>query len=282
MPWQKWVKNAKTWLAMKKIYGLFGLSGVSDHEPRYARAWGKFFSYTAVLIAIALLLEWQWELLEEFDIYEKLIYNWVIWGYFVLQYAILIAVVKDKERYIRQNWFLPIVIFLGLFFIFQYEPMMQLLSPLRPLLAIAILIPSITLLAYFFIDGKLQTTLLATAVIVVFFGVLVSGIDPAIKTFWDGIWWAVATVSTVGYGDVVPSSNLGRLIGIGLIVLGLGVFVVITANFLALTLRKEAEKFKKEEREVNRLVRDVEDLKESQHQILSLLKVIKSQLKNKQ
>lgn len=280
MNWRRWHRKWKIWSDGRKLYGLFGLAGVSTNETRLARVWGRFFSYASVLVAIVLLLQWQWELLNEFSTKEKLIYNWVVWVYFVLQYSILIAVVNNKARYIRQNWFLPLVILFGLVFIFHYERGMLWFTPLRPLLAIAVLVPSISLLAQFFIDGKLRTTLLATAIIVVIFGVLVSGVDENIHNFWDGIWWAVATVSTVGYGDVVPTSELGRLLGIGLIVLGLGVFVVITANFLALTLRRETKKFKEEEREVQQILREVEDLKETQHEILTLLKSLKRQKKD--
>jgi voltage-gated potassium channel len=67
-----------------------------------------------------------------------------------------------------------------------------------------------------------------------------------VHNIWDGIWWAIATVSTVGYGDVVPESFLGRLLGTGLIILGLGIFVTITANYLALLLQRERQSAKEQ------------------------------------
>ena len=62
---------------------------------------------------------------------------------------------------------------------------------------------------------------MAAMIIVFVFGILVSSIDPNVHSVVDGIWWAVATISTVGYGDVVPASHLGRMIGVILIVLGI-------------------------------------------------------------
>ncbi|MFB9235697.1 potassium channel family protein [Plantactinospora siamensis] len=43
------------------------------------------------------------------------------------------------------------------------------------------------------------------------------------------LWWAVATVTTVGYGDVVPVSTPGRLVGAALMFVGIGSFAFLTA-----------------------------------------------------
>jgi voltage-gated potassium channel len=45
----------------------------------------------------------------------------------------------------------------------------------------------------------------------------------------DGLWWAVQTVTTVGYGDLVPTSVLGRLVAALVMLLGIGFLTVVTA-----------------------------------------------------
>jgi voltage-gated potassium channel len=45
----------------------------------------------------------------------------------------------------------------------------------------------------------------------------------------DGLWWAIQTVTTVGYGDLVPSSPAGRLVAALVMVIGIGFLTVITA-----------------------------------------------------
>ena len=70
-------------------------------------------------------------------------------------------------------------------------------------------------------------------------GFLIAGLDPAIETPWDGIWWAWVTVTTVGYGDVVPVSTEGRLFASFLILMGIGIFSMLTASFSAFFVSRD-------------------------------------------
>jgi voltage-gated potassium channel len=55
------------------------------------------------------------------------------------------------------------------------------------------------------------------------FGILIHLLEPTtFPTIFDGIWWAIITASTVGYGDYVPQSLLGRIAAVTLILLGAG------------------------------------------------------------
>ena len=46
----------------------------------------------------------------------------------------------------------------------------------------------------------------------------------------SGLWWAVQTVTTVGYGDTVPTSLTGRLVAVFVMLFGIGFLTVITAS----------------------------------------------------
>jgi voltage-gated potassium channel len=59
-------------------------------------------------------------------------------------------------------------------------------------------------------------------------------------TLWDGIWWAVTSVTTVGYGDLYAKSVAGRLIGMLLMFVGI--------SFLSLPTAAIASRFVKQER----------------------------------
>ena len=61
-------------------------------------------------------------------------------------------------------------------------------------------------------------------------GVLVTIVDRHdFPTLGSGLWWAVQTVTTVGYGDNVPGSTAGRFVAVIVMLLGIGFLTVITA-----------------------------------------------------
>ncbi len=46
---------------------------------------------------------------------------------------------------------------------------------------------------------------------------------------WDGVWWAIVTVTTVGYGDTYPHTTAGRIIAIVVMLVGIGFVAILTA-----------------------------------------------------
>ena len=76
------------------------------------------------------------------------------------------------------------------------------------------------LLAYFAIGGNVIT--FASAY---FFYVFEEGVNETVQSYWDAAWWAICTVSTVGYGDIVPTTTGGRLVAFFLIIAGVTFFL---------------------------------------------------------
>ena len=89
-------------------------------------------------------------------------------------------------------------------------------------------------------------------------GILMRVADPDnFPSIWRGLWFSVQTVTTVGYGDVVPTNVVGRIIASLVMLLGIGFVTVITASitstFIARSRREQAPDAAKVEqlREVN-------------------------------
>jgi voltage-gated potassium channel len=63
----------------------------------------------------------------------------------------------------------------------------------------------------------------------------------------DALWWAVQTVTTVGYGDVVPEHVSGRLIGVALMLQGIALLTVITAAVTATLIEQARQRLRHSE-----------------------------------
>jgi voltage-gated potassium channel len=60
-----------------------------------------------------------------------------------------------------------------------------------------------------------------------------------IHSLWDGLWWAMVTIGTVGYGDRYPVSVAGRLVGLVLIFSGVGLMSLLTATIASIFVEKK-------------------------------------------
>jgi voltage-gated potassium channel len=63
--------------------------------------------------------------------------------------------------------------------------------------------------------------------------------EPGVHSLVDGLWWAVVTLTTVGYGDIYPTTPLGRFLSLGLMLVGIGFVAVLTAAIAAHFVEEE-------------------------------------------
>ena len=85
------------------------------------------------------------------------------------------------------------------------------------------------LLETLFNSRRLRTILAALIFFIFLFGYLFYVSEPDVRNLGDGIWWALVTITTVGYGDITPVTTLGRVVASSLMLLGLRLIATITA-----------------------------------------------------
>ena len=87
----------------------------------------------------------------------------------------------------------------------------------------------INLIERVFNSRRLRTILGVLIICILSFGFVFYLVEPQIKTFGDGIWWALVTITTVGYGDITPATTLGKFVAGTLMFVGLGLIATVTA-----------------------------------------------------
>ncbi|NIF06720.1 ion transporter [Chryseobacterium sp. Tr-659] len=173
--------------------------------------------------------------------YTFLVLEWVISVFFTLEYSMRIAVLKNKRSYIFS--FFGVIDFLALvpFFLSFFFPITKYFLIFRMLRMLRIF--RIFNLLDFMNDGylivralrnssrKIYIFLLFLIIFSVIVGSLmfmVEGGRPGFETIPQSIYWAVVTVTTVGYGDVSPVTPMGKFFAVVLMLAGYSIIAVPT------------------------------------------------------
>lgn len=84
--------------------------------------------------------------------------------------------------------------------------------------------------------------LLAVFIIMLFFGTVIHFIEPKqFPSIFDGVWWAFVTGATVGYGDFIPLTTFGKIVGILLILTGGGFLAFYITSLSTATIKHEKD-----------------------------------------
>jgi len=116
------------------------------------------------------------------------------------------------------------------------------------------------LLVYFLVLGNTVMFSIATT-----FYAIEKDYNPQLNEVMDAIWWGFTTVTTVGYGDIVPVTFTGRILGIILMVLGTIFFVGFTAIFVSVLTSLHTDLLIKQEEKLT--------IKEYRHLLAAIEKI---------
>ena len=173
--------------------------------------------------------------------------NWVIWTAFLAEAVLMLRVVDDRWRWVQEHPLEVAIIILTPPFLpaaVQAARVFRLLRLLR-LLRLGVLVRR-----FLSTEGIRDAAVLA-AMTVLGGGAAYAAVEKAQNlSAWDGVWWAIVTVTTVGYGDTFPQTDAGRIIAIVVMFVGIGFIAVLTAA--------AAERFLRVQREESRELEGVE------------------------
>ncbi|KJK41391.1 ion transporter [Streptomyces variegatus] len=175
--------------------------------------------------------------------------EWVVWAAFALDYAVRLVLAPNRPAFVRTHW-----LDLGAVLL----PMLQPLRLLR-LVSTLLLVGQRARMAS---QIRLTTYVVGAVVGLLMFGSLAvlsverDSPDGNIRTLGDAVWWSFTTMTTVGYGDHAPTTGLGRMLAVGLMLSGIALLGVVTANIAAWFIAR-FEKDDVEERRQTEAIREL-------------------------
>ena len=173
--------------------------------------------------------------------------NLIIWLFFVFETVLLTSLCQHKRVYLRSNWLNLLIIVAGIPILWGFSGYAGILRALRLLLIVSLFFNLSNTIFKVFTRHQVGRVFGVGMVFVLMSGILIAGVDPAVETPWDGIWWAWVTVTTVGYGDIVPKSGMGRVLGAMLILVGVCLFSLFTAAVSAFFISAEEKEIEGKE-----------------------------------
>ena len=103
------------------------------------------------------------------------------------------------------------------------------------------------------------TIVLATAAVVVLSGILMRFVDhKEYANVWVGMWWAMQTVTTVGYGDVTPAAVSGRIVATIVMLQGIAFLAIVTAAITSTFVARASKAFQADREEQMTELRQIE------------------------
>jgi voltage-gated potassium channel len=173
--------------------------------------------------------------------------DWLIWVAFVLEYSIRLYLAPNKKHFVSHNVIDLLFVLIPFLRPLRVVRSARAFALLRATRGAVVLLRAVDAVQDVLKRHKLGYTLLIALVVVVGSGLLVATIEEAspdrnIKSIPDGLWWAVTTITTVGYGDRFPVTPIGRAIGAGVMILGIGLFGLLAASLASLLVEKDLER----------------------------------------
>lgn len=196
--------------------------------------WRRRSEWPLVIAAVLFLAAYSIQVISSTDaaVVEFLI--WTTWLAFAGDYLINLFLAPNRGRWFVRN---------------LHELAIVALPALRPLrlLRLVSLLRVVHRVGGNALRGRVLIFVLSSAALLIYVGALAvldaenNAPGSNLTTFGDAVWWAMTTITTVGYGDHYPVTVLGRGVAAGLMVGGVAVLGVVTASVASWMVQSVAE-----------------------------------------
>lgn len=198
----------------------------------------------------------------------------IIWLIFVVDYTVRFILAKDRKYFIKENIFdliaiLPFSSAMRIFRSFKMLKLLKIVKMLKVLRFTAVLGRAYKNFSAFFNTNGFKYVLFFSIFIVLTGGTLISYVEN--RSFSDGIWWAFVTTTTVGYGDISPATDIGRIIACVLMLVGIGLIGSLTSTITSFFMNKPTNQVASNDR-VDMVLKMYNELNDDEKNLFDKLK----------
>ncbi|WP_164745668.1 potassium channel family protein [Neobacillus mesonae] len=157
---------------------------------------------------------------------EDLVLGWFVWVLFAADYLIRLFMSKNKWEFVKSH---PIEL-LALIPVDQLFRTLRLIRLVRLIRLILVVKRNNSILDLLIEKYRLDKLFVTVIALLFITAIPMVWIEPSFKSYGDALWWTVVTTTTVGYGDLAPETDVGRIIASVLMFVGIGLIGVVTGT----------------------------------------------------
>ena len=226
-----------------------GLGGVPPQDNAVAHQWERRLHWAMIGVALlsipALFLE---ELTHEPEVMQAgRLLEAVIFLAFTGEFLWMMRVTSHRSEYAIRNWLDLLIIVSSAFNLAGWESEWVAMARLLRLALVGLLATRILgSLRNIFSPSGIPFIMGLAAIMLGIAGAGFYWIEPTVHSFSDGVWLAFVTGSTVGYGDLVPTTTASRLFAGLMVLLGFTLFSLVTASIAAFFIGEDEKLLRQE------------------------------------
>lgn len=244
---------------MARNYRIFvGMGGVPPCDVPETYVWERRLHWVMVCVALFALPAFYLEMSRKSQLFMNigLGLDAIILVAFAAEFAWMIYLSNQKWTYVLYNW-LDLLIIIGAAVSFvgmgtEWVPIARLLRLTYVSLLVARMLDS---LRQFYAPTAIPYLIGLGAVMLALAGGGFYWLEPTVGSYSEGLWLAFTTGATVGYGDIVPTTEASRIFAVVMVVLGFTLLSLVTASLAAFFVGEEEKVLRRE------LHRDIKDLR---------------------